>query len=82
MSWVYVYYILIEIKADRLAVLEKVANTLLRHVYDLGKANRDPLLSTPEMVRKHLDALEIGQEITEIRWSEGRAIKKNTSSNK
>lgn len=70
-----VWHILKDQKADRHCIPEKVANRLLRHVYDLGKTNRDPSLSTPQMVRKHLDALGIGQGITKIRWSETRVIR-------
>ena len=47
----------------------------MAHAYDLGKANRADGASCQQLVREQLDDLEIGKEITVIRWAEGREIK-------
>lgn len=63
-----IWYILARGARDRFADPEIVARKLMQYTYLLGKANRACDLSTAAFVRRQLDALGLGAELTEIPW--------------
>jgi hypothetical protein len=52
---------------------EKGSQKLLRFAYDVGKNNRAGL-SAAQFVRRRLDDLQIGQELTSIPWGSKKPI--------
>jgi transposase len=68
-----VWYVLAKRQTDRFVEPEKVSQKLLRFAYDVGKSNRAGL-SAAQFVRQRLDALQIGQELTNIAWGSKRPI--------
>lgn len=63
-----VWHVLAESAADRFSDPERIARKLFQHAYRLGRANRDPNLSTAEYVRHGLDRLKIGVELHRVMW--------------
>ncbi len=63
-----VWYILAQHKTDRFAEPEAIAQKFLKFAYQLGKANRPAGQSAAQFVRKRLDALQLGHELTSIAW--------------
>jgi hypothetical protein len=53
---------------DRFGTPDKIAATFIAHAYRLGIANLPDGLSARQYVRRMLDQLGIGQELTRIRW--------------
>jgi len=54
--------------ADRFGSPEKIAATFFAHAYRIGIANLPDGLSARQYVRRLLDQLGIGQELTRMRW--------------
>jgi transposase len=77
-----VWYILAQHKTDRFAEPERVAQKLLKFAYQLGKANRPTGQSAAQFVRQHLDALQLGSELTNIAWGSKKPIPLPPSTNK
>jgi len=69
-----VWYILAQHKTDRFAQPEAIAQKFLKFAYQLGKANRPPRQSAAQFVRQHLDALQLGSELTSIAWGSKKPI--------
>jgi transposase len=63
-----VWHVLSQAAADRFAEPEMVARMLLQHAYTLGQAKRPAGQTPAEYVRRQLDRLGIGAELTAIRW--------------
>jgi len=63
-----VWHILTEEKTDKYAVPEKVAATFFRHAYRVGVKNLPHGMSALEYTRHNLDRLEIGENLTKLRW--------------
>ncbi len=68
-----VWYILAQHKTDRFAEPDRVAQKFLKFAYQLGKENR-PGQSAAQFVRQRLDALALGQELTQIAWGSKKPI--------
>jgi hypothetical protein len=79
---VVVWYILAQHKTDRLAEPQAIAQKLLKFAYRLGKANRPTGQSAAQFVRQHLDALQLGSELTNIAWGSKKPIPLPPSTNK
>jgi len=77
-----VWYILAQHKTDRFARPEAIAQKLLKFAYQLGKENRPAGQSAAQFVRQHLDALQLGQELTTIAWGSKKPIPLPPSTNK
>jgi transposase len=77
-----VWYILAQHKTDRFAQPEAIAQKFLKFAYQLGKENRPAGQSAAQFVRQHLDALQLGQELTNIAWGSKRPIPLPPSTNK
>ena len=69
-----VWYILAQHKTDRFAQPEAVAQKFLKFAYQLGKENRPKGQSAAQFVRQRLDALALGQELTQIAWGSKNPI--------
>jgi transposase len=69
-----VWYILAQHKTDRFAQPQAIAQKFLKFAYQLGKANRPSGQSAAQFVRQHLDALQLGQELTSIAWGSKNPI--------
>jgi transposase len=63
-----VWFVLSRQVADRFAEPAIVARKMMQYAYLLGKANRPAGQSTGQFVRRQLDALGLGAELTEIPW--------------
>ena len=63
-----VWHILTEEKTDKHAVPEKVAATFFAHAYRVGVKNLPDGMSALEYTRHNLDRLEIGENLTKLRW--------------
>lgn len=77
-----VWYILAQHKTDRFAQPEAIAQKFLKFAYQLGKANRPAGQSAAQFVRKRLDALQLGHELTSIAWGSKKPISLPPSTNK
>jgi transposase len=77
-----VWYILAQHKTDRFAQPEAIAQKFLKFAYQLGKENRPAGQSAAQFVRQHLDALQLGQELTSIAWGTKKPIPLPPSTNK
>jgi len=77
-----VWYILAQHKTDRFAEPEAIAQKFLKFAYQLGKANRPAGQSAAQFVRKRLDALQLGHELTSIAWGSKKPIPLPPSTNK
>src|SRR5215207_43544 len=77
-----VWYILAQHKTDRFAQPEAIAQKLLKFAYQLGKANRPTGQSAAQFVRQHLEALQLGSELTTIPWGSKKPIPLPPSTNK
>ena len=69
-----VWYILAQHKTDRFAEPEAIAQKFLKFAYQLGKANRSAGQSAAQFVRQHLDALQLGQNLSSIAWGSKKPI--------
>jgi transposase len=69
-----VWYILAQHKTDRFAQPEAIAQKLLKFAYQLGKENRPAGQSAAQFVRQRLDALQLGQQLTNIAWGSKKPI--------
>lgn len=67
-----VWHVLTNACADRFADPERVARKLMQHAYRLGKANRPTGQTTGEYVRKQLDCLGLGTDMSFIQWGRRR----------
>lgn len=63
-----VWHVLTEDCADRFADAEFIARKLLQHAYRLGRDHRPEGQSPAQYVRQQLDRLELGADLTTIRW--------------
>ena len=77
-----VWYILAQHKTDRFAQPEAIAQKLLKFAYQVGKENRPKGQSAAQFVRQHLDALQLGQDLTSIAWGSKKPIPLPPSTNK
>jgi transposase len=77
-----VWYILAQHKTDRFAQPEAIAQKFLKFAYQLGKENRPHGQSAAQFVRQHLEALQLGQELTSIAWGSKKPIPLPPSTNK
>jgi transposase len=77
-----VWYILAQHKTDRFAQEEAIAQKFLKFAYHLGKENRPKGQSAAQFVRQRLDALQLGQELTQIAWGAKKPIPLPPSANK
>ena len=66
---VVIWHVLTYQSLDRYAEPERLARKFMQVAYTLGKANRPTGQSTAQYVRRQLDRLEIGAELTEIPWA-------------
>jgi transposase len=62
------WYVLAEQATDRFVQPEKVARKLMRFAYRVGKHNRPADQSAGQFIRRQLDALHIGADLTSIPW--------------
>jgi len=62
------WYVLAEQATDRFAKPEMVARKLMRFAYRVGKHNRPADQSAGQFIRRQLDALHIGADLTSIPW--------------
>jgi transposase len=69
-----VWHILSQRTTDRFAEPEKVSQKLLHFAYEVGKENRPGRQTAAQFVRERLDALGIGQELTNISWGSKKPI--------
>lgn len=69
-----VWHILSQNQTDRFAQPEAIAQKLLGFAYRVGKENRPAGQSAAQFVRKRLDALHLGGELTHISWGSKRPI--------
>lgn len=69
-----VWHILTEQVADKHAESAAVARKLMQHAYRLGKQNRRAGERTAAYVRRELDRLGLGEELTELAWGQTRVI--------
>ena len=53
---------------DQHGAAEQIAAAFFAHAYRIGVANLPQGLSARQYVRYMLDRLDIGQEVTRIRW--------------
>jgi transposase len=67
-----VWHVLTEQVADRHAEPESVARKLLQQAYRLGRRRRTGRESTGAYVRRHLDRLRLGRQLTEVRSGKRR----------
>jgi transposase len=63
-----VWYVLTAGCADRFAQPDQVARRLLRHAYNLGKANRPDGQTAAQYARQQLDRLGLGADLTVIHY--------------
>jgi transposase len=63
-----VWYVLTAGCADRFAQPDQVARKLLRHAYNLGKANRPDGQTAAQYARQQLDRLGLGADLTVIHY--------------
>jgi transposase len=63
-----VWHVLTEGCADRFADVEYIARKLLQHAYRLGHDHRPEGQSPAQYVRQQLDRLELGVDLTTVRW--------------
>jgi len=77
-----VWYVLAQHKTDRFAQPEAIAQKFLKFAYQLGKENRPQGQSAAQFVRQHLDALQLGQDLTSIAWGSKKPIPLPPSTNK
>jgi len=77
-----VWYVLSQHKTDRFAEPEKIAQKFLKFAYQLGKENRPQGQSAAQFVRRRLDALQLGQDLTSIAWGSKKPIPLPPSANK
>lgn len=63
-----VWYVLAEQATDRFVKPEMVARKLMRFAYRVGKHNRPADQSAGQFIRRQLDALHIGADLTSIPW--------------
>jgi transposase len=77
-----VWYTLAQHKTDRFAQPQAIAQKFLKFAYQLGKANRPAGQSAAQFVRQHLDALQLGQDLTSIAWGSKKPIPLPPSTNK
>jgi transposase len=68
-----IWHVLSQHVPDRFAQPERVARKLLLLAYSLGKANRPAKLSAAAFVRRQLDRLALGQELTDIPLGKNKA---------
>jgi transposase len=76
------WYILAQHKTDRFARPEAIAQKLLKFAYQLGKETRPKGQSAAQFVRQHLDALQLGHDLTRIAWGTKKPIPLPPSTNK
>jgi transposase len=65
---VLVWHVLAQNQTDRFAQPEQVARKLMQFTYHIGKRNRPAAQSTAQFVRKQLDALQLGADLSAIPW--------------
>lgn len=63
-----VWHVLTHQSTDRFAEPEIVARKLMQFTYQIGKRNRPVDQSTAQFVRKQLDALRLGSDLSAIPW--------------
>ena len=64
-----VWYVLSQQSTDRFAEAEIVARKLMQFAYQIGKDNRPVNQSAAQFVRRQLDVLQIGADLSAITWS-------------
>ena len=69
-----VWHILTKKAADRFAEPAAVAQKLLKFAYKVGKKNRPAGQTAAQFVRQHLDALQLGSDLTSIPWGSKKPI--------
>jgi hypothetical protein len=69
-----VWYVLSQHKTDRFAEPEAIAQKFLKFAYLVGKNNRPAGQSAAEFVRKRLDVLQLGSDLTSIAWGSKKPI--------
>ena len=77
-----VWYILAQHKTDRFVEPEAIAQKFLKFAYQLGKEKRPHGQSAAQLVRQHLDVLQLGQDLTQITWGSKKPIPLPPSTNK
>lgn len=63
-----VWHVLTQHSADRFAQPEQVARKLMQHAYRIGRDGRPGGQSCGQYVRRQLDRLGLGTELTSLRW--------------
>jgi transposase len=63
-----VWHVLTKDCADRFADVEFIARKLLQHAYRLGRDHRPDGQTPAQYVRRQLDRLELGADLTTFRW--------------
>lgn len=63
-----VWHVLAHQSTDRFAEPEIVARKLMQFTYQIGKRNRPVDQSTAQFVRRQLDALQLGSDLSAIPW--------------